>query len=360
MTSDAAGGKQPIPETLRSEESAQGFRLLYNETPSDHFEDPKVGAVRYLGVYQATDPNAVSGTIDVPRVVGEVRRIVAENPDARWGMLDFEHPYNEILLAGPSDPRHAAAVRSMVELVRAVRREHPEIRWTYYGMPRLPYWTSGQAWSRIDSSTRRRLFDEAQASYGAILRELDWIQPSVYDKYERALGFPLNDRISGDAAERAFRTAHVEVIQDWFARTGTPPVPVIPVVTPWFLGKGKSTMYRAIPEGEFLADQIHPLLEAGADGISIWSSMRHKINIATIDFIPNSAYSREIQPVVRSVFASDVLELPGTWQATWTASEVKHALESHCNAVLENAMRLIEKARQSRPVIASGADSEKH
>jgi len=332
------------------------FTIIYNETPSDQFSDPAVGAVRYFGVYQATDPNAIRGTIDTPRVLVEVRRIVAENPHARWGMLDFEDPYNEILLAGPSDPRHAAAVSSMVDLVRAVRKEFPGIRWTYYGMPRLPYWTNGRDWSRLDAATRRRLFDEAQASYGAILRELDWIQPSVYDKYERARGYPLNDRISGDASERAFRAAHVEVVRDWFERSGVDRVPLIPVVSPWFLGTTKSTLYRAIPEAEFLADQVGPLLEAGVDGISIWSSMRHKITIATIDFTPNSAYSREMQPLARAVFATDVLGLPSASPVDWTSPEVKVALESHSDKVLEQAMRRIDVARRGNAPALAGAE----
>jgi hypothetical protein len=313
--------------------------LLFNELLLASEREYGPDSARYLVVYQAADPGADSGRIDAARVVAEVRRLLLAQPDVRWGILDFEHPYNEILLAGPSDHRHAAASASMIETIRRVRSEFPRIRWTYYGMPRLPYWNAGDDWSRLSPDRRRTLFDHAQASYGAILNELDWIQPTVYDKYERGLGFPLAGEEASDRAERAFRIAHVEVVRDWFARTGQPQRPLYPVVTPWFLGTDKSTQYRAIPTAELVADQLRPLVDAGADGISVWSSMEHKITIATIDFTPNSEFSRLAQPIVRETFARDVLGATGASAVHWQDPLVKQRLESHVAATMEAAVR---------------------
>lgn len=346
------------PKTPVAPAATQLPAILYNEylRPSgDRYEG---SSAPYIVIYQQEDPGAESGRIDPTRVVSAARRLLAENPGTRWGMLDFEEPYNDILLAGPSDPRYGAARASMIETVRAVKREFPQVRWTYYGMPRLPYWTDGRDWSRHTADQRRALFEKAWTSYGPILNELDWIQPTVYDKYERARGFPLNSREAGDAAERAFRTAHVEVVREWFRRTGQAQRPLYPVVTPWFLGTDKSTPYRAIPMGELRADQVDPLVEAGVDGISVWSSMHHKIMLSTIDFVPTTPFSRWVQPIVRETFARDILGRPDAATVEWTRSEVKAALQSSVFATMDAAMASIREAL-SRPAGAVASGSER-
>ncbi len=337
------GGSTTTPATVAALQGPAPLHILYNEKPSDSFTVPDVGAQMYFGVYQNTDPNAHTGQIDVPRVVEATRAIVAANPNMEWGMLDFEHPYNEVLLAGPSDPLYANAVASKVALIKAVKEEFPNIKWTYYGVPRLPYWVDGQTWSTMSETKRRELFDHAQLSYGPIMRELDWVQPTVYDKYERSMGFPLSNLAARDAAERAYRVALVEVTRDWYARNELQAKPILPAVSPWFLDASKATMFRAIPSEEMESDQLRAVIEAGAQGVSVWSGMRHKIMLATINFMPNSAFGQLSQSQARSTFASDVLGGATLTSVNWQDPAVKDALERACNEAMATMMELAKK-----------------
>ena len=314
----------------------------------------------YFGVYQSTDPNAHTGQIDVPRVVQATRSIVAANPNMEWGMLDFEHPYNEVLLAGPSDPLYANAVASKVALIKAVKEEFPNIKWTYYGVPRLPYWVDGQTWSTMSETKRRELFDHAQDSYGPIMSELDWVQPTVYDKYERNMGFPLSNLVARDAAERAYRVALVEVTRDWYTRSELQAKPILPAVSPWFLDASKATMFRAIPSEEMESDQLRAVIEAGAQGVSVWSGMRHKIMLATINFMPNSAFGQLSQSQARSTFSSDVLGGASLTSVNWQDPAVKDALERACNEAMATMMGLAKKvhARHQEALASASGGGE--
>ncbi len=354
-----SSGSTAAPAAVAASQGPAPFHILYNEKPSDGFTVPDVGAQMYFGVYQATDPNAHSGQIDVPRVLAATRLIVAANPNMEWGMLDFEHPYNEVLLAGPSDPLYANAIASKVALIKAVKAEFPNIKWTYYGVPRLPYWVDGQTWSTFSDAKRRELFDHAQLSYGPILRELDWVQPSVYDKYERNLGFPLTNLTARDAAERAFRVALIEVIRDWYSRNELPAKPILPAVCAWYQGHTKATMFRAIPSSELESDQLRPIIEAGADGVSSWSTMGHKTMLATINFTPNTAWSQQAQGLARHAFAVDILGSSSVTQVNWQDPAVKTAIEHANNQTLAALLELIRKLNvHHREALANAGGGE--
>jgi hypothetical protein len=362
-TAQGAGTNQgestPVAITSPATQPPTPFHILYNEKPSDSFTAPDVGAQMYFGVYQNTDPNATSGQIDVPRVLAATRLIVAANPNMEWGMLDFEHPYNEVLLAGPSDPLYAGAVASKIALIKAVKEEFPNIKWTYYGVPRLPYWADGHSWSTMTETKRRELFDHAQASYGPIMQELDWVQPTVYDKYERNMGFPLSNVEARDNAERSYRMALVEVVRDWYSRNGLSAKPILPAVSPWFLDASKATMFRAIPSTEMESDQLRSVIEAGAQGVSVWSGMRHKIMLATINFMPNSEFGQLSQSQARSTFASDVLGGASLSSINWQDPAVKDALERACNEAMATMMGLAQKINaRHREALANAGGGE--
>lgn len=321
-----------------------GPLLLYDEAPLAGHALP-AGAVKYFAVYQdSADPNARSGRIDPQRVAAFIAaRIDRVSPPA-WGMLDFEFPYDDILKKGPSDHRYRTAIDSMIATIRLVKERFPETRWTYYGAPRLNYWVQGKDWTRLSEIQRREEFRRVQASYGALLDELDWVQPSVYDKYELGLGMPRIPAGSG-VAEATYRRAAVEVVTDWFKSTGRAAPPILPAVSPWYQGGGVASVRREVEPAEFLSEQVRPVLEAGASGVSIWGAMSYYIRVATMTSAPNTAHAITYRALSRERFATDYLGASSVSEVDWYSADVKRRLEEQAGATMARACRDIDALR---------------
>lgn len=264
------------------------LNLLYDNDPHPSFESPVAGAVKYLAIYQNNcDPDcAITGIITPALVVAHIQtRLDAGWAGVEWGMLDFEDPFDNILLAGPADPRYAATLASMVETLQAVKAAYPDIKWTYYGVPNVLYWVLGKDWGYITDEQREDLYPLCTANYAAILNEIDWVMPSVYDVYERSLSVPVS--WSGMlVSEPAWRHGVVTSVIRYYEAANRPCPPIMPAVSPWFQPSGTATVLKAIPIDEFCEDQVHPLLEAGAHGVAIWGAMEYYLTLATDDNPP--------------------------------------------------------------------------
>jgi hypothetical protein len=321
-----------------------GPLLLYDEAPLAGHSIPGK-AVKYFAVYQdSADPDARSGRIDPERVAAFIASRMDRASPPAWGMLDFEYPYDEILKKGPADHRYRTAIDSMIATIRLVRERFPATRWTYYGAPRLNYWVGGKDWTRLSASQKQAEFGRVQASYGPLLEELDWVQPSVYDKYELALGMPRIPAGSG-VAEAAYRRAAVEVALSWFKSNGRTAPPILPAVSPWYQGGGMASVRREVDPAEFMSEQVRPVLEAGASGVSIWGAMSYYIRVATMASAPNTAHAITYRALSRERFAVDYLGASSVAEVDWQSADVKRRLEEQAGATMSRACRDIDALR---------------
>ena len=356
-SSGSVGGSRVATGTGKN-----GFQVLYDAEPGLGFQKPVANATKYMIVYQDdADHGARTGRIDPSKVVARVRAILDAGGASPWGVLDFEDPYDDIFRAGPSDPRYAPAMESLVETIRAVKQQFPQTKWTYYAFPRIPYWigaNSDKQWVQVDAATRAAELDRVLERYAPVMNELDWFQPSVYDVYERSLDMPIS-LVGRDEAEADYRRASVEVVQRWFDRGGSAAKPIIPAVSPWFQPGGRAMKNRAIPTTEFVEDQIRPLAEAGASGVSVWSAMDWFIDVSTRENMLLSATGQAARDEMRGIFASEYLRTnPST--VNWTATATRRTLGDACNETLRQAMIAIAaageaaRAARSTPASASG------
>lgn len=326
-----------------------GFQVLYDAEPGVGFQKPVANATKYIIVYQDdADHGARTGRIDPSKVVARVRAILDEGGASQWGVLDFEDPYDDIFRAGPSDPRYAPAMESLVATIRAVKQQFPQTKWTYYAFPRVPYWIGANGdkqWVQVDAATREAELDRILDRYAPVMNELDWFQTSVYDMYERSLDMPIS-LVGRDEAEADWRRASVEVVKRWFERTGAQAPPVIPAVSPWFQPGGRALKNRAIPLAEFVEDQIRPLAEAGASGVSVWSAMDWFIDVSTRENTLLSATGQAARDEMRGIFASEYLRTnPSTVE--WTSTATRRTLGDACNQTLRQAMIAIAAAGEA-------------
>ena len=348
----AAAARATAPAAAQT---AASFPIIYDSAPAAGFVSPVASASRYLIVYQsdfgAYDPSDQTGVDVNPNAVIEaIRQKLATSGYSEWGVLDIENPFDEILKNGPADARFDRAVASLVNVIRAVRTAYPQMKWTYYAFPRVPYWMGMNDWGQLTKDEREVKYAEFARNYEPIMAEMDWFMPSLYDVYERALQMP-RCASPREVAEAEYRKACVCAVSRWFTRAGVAARPIIPVVSPWFQPGGVATAYKAIPMDEFCAEQVRPAIEAGASGMAIWGEMGFFLKMATASNLPTAQYVQEWQAQTRSAFASLVpagsAALAPSAPASpasidWFAPSTAQAIGATLNDSMSSAMRAIE------------------
>jgi hypothetical protein len=240
----------------------------------------KLGAQRYFVVYQNNaDPNAQkTGVIDPSEVARYVIKSQGDTPEG-WGVLDFEDPFDDLLQKDPTSERSKAAIKSMVETIRVMKRAFPRVRWTYYGMPGLKYYLPDGDWSKASARSKTAEVDRQIAAYGPVLSECDWLSPCVYYTVGDARHAKVAPPSIRDAT-RAWVTERTAMCVR-FATTLGRPVPVIPFASPLYMPGGGARAFGVIPGNVLDEDILAPMAQGGAAGVCIWTGATNFIGIAT-------------------------------------------------------------------------------
>lgn len=297
--------------------------LLFDPLPDTEVHDQAIeqGHLPYIIIYEGVDPNAsATGIIDAAIVVEAIRGKYGDSPSG-YGILDFENPFFARMQAGPADPNYQTTVETLVNLLQTVRAEFPMVKWTMYGMPRLRYWFNNSNWASASEASREAELSETLANYTPVLREMDWLNPSAYDRYELSL-YAESSWASVTARETAFRTYQMELCNRFNAANGGAPKEIIPMVSPmfWKVGTIEYNMKQMTLE-EMLRDQVRPLVENGATGVAFWTGLSYWTRAAT------SAESLGVlQDEARFAFTNDFLG--GVEPTVWADPQLKTELDA--------------------------------
>jgi hypothetical protein len=308
--------------------------ILFDDLPDPASLDEAkaLGASAYIVIYQASDPNAIkTGEIDVPRVLEYIRGLASKAPLPAWGMLDFEDPFHEHVQKPGASEEHRRAVNSMIHLVQSVRRDFPGTKWTYYGVPFLPYWPKSESWVTANATVKRDAINAAIASYSELVSELDWISPTIYAKYDPR-EFPGQPPEQVRAAGRAWRAAEVGL-----AKLMANGKPVIPTVCPWWSIGGKAPVNRFIDRRQVLVDQVIPAIEMGADGVAFWNALGYVVDMTTASQDRENRYPKSELVSWRAAIQADYfVDNP---VSDWSAPGVRSAVAAKLSATMVRGMQ---------------------
>ena len=301
-----------------------------------------LGIQRYPWFGQSPDPESMkTGKINVSILLTEIRKKMGPDPSG-WGMLDFEDPFDAWLALPATDPRNRLASSEMVKAIRAVKAEFPKVKWTYYAQPRMErVFPGGKGWANGTEAQMQAEIERRIATCSDILREVDWINPSIYDVYE-------NSKFQGDELsymvknERIWREQVVKLGRTIRERMGLPQVPVIPCVSVFFQPGGRATNMKPIPMAELIEDQIDPALAGGADAFAIWTSADFFQMLATLpDAHELNQLNRDNQRAARDAWTAEYLS--GVSPRDWTDPTVKFQISQATGKTISDGAEAIVK-----------------
>ena len=303
----------------------------------------RTGAKPLLLVYQYTSPDsAKTGEIDILKVIEAIDRMSGGDPP-EWGMLDFEYAFTDRLQRGADDPTAKAATAQMVRLIRAVKSTYPRTKWTYYGVPFVPYWIRNESWDDADTAAKRVTLTEASRVYAPIVAECDWVSPSIYPVYDPA---EVQESLRSGVRQAgvAWRRAQVGL-----AKLLAKDKPVIPTVSPVWQPNGKAPAGAVVPPIQFVEDQVAPAVRAGAAGVAVWTSY---------DRIIKAACTEAPKPQSPEEFPRDNLVkafLDGRAPLDWSAPGVASQMRERAARVVLRSLRDVRAWEAGRTPDAAAA-----
>lgn len=299
--------------------------------------------IKFFPVFgQSDDPQSMkTGEINVSLLIDTIRKRLGPSPSG-FAMLDFEDPFDDWLDLPVTDPRNRKASSEMVKAIKSVKTSFPNVKWTYYGQPRMArVFPDGKGWANGTDAQKKAELDRRIAVCSDILREVDWINPSIYDVYENAkfegdyLAFMVKN-------ETIWREQVVKLSHTIRQQLGLAQVPVIPCVSVYFQPGGKATNMKPISHAELLADQIDPALRAGADGFAIWTGMDFFQTLATMpDGKELSDLNRQNQRDARAAWTASYLD--GKAPRDWTDPELKFTISQATGKTIADGAEVIVK-----------------
>lgn len=259
----------------------------------------KAGGKRYLIVYQDDcDKGAKkTGTIDVAALARHVSERAGGFP-SDWAVLDYETPFDDWIREGPGSPRWKVATDSMVAAIERMKALFPDVKWTYYGVPRIEYYLDGRTWITAAESVRKAEIERQFERYAPIIAKCDWLAPSVY--------MMVGDRTDGgrpgalqQRETRAWTRALVGAAVDFSKRLGRS-VPVVPFVSPVYQPGGGARNQGFIPPSILDECTIRPIIESGGSGACIWTAGAFMVSQVTAAPKPGAEPDPEAKVVVRN------------------------------------------------------------
>lgn len=317
--------------------------LLHDGIPDPEFatKGDQLGAHRWLQVNQ-DEASYQTGVIDAEVVLRDVGLRTSLRPPP-WAILDFEDPFFVNLSKPANSPERIKSVQTMKEALAAAKRRYPGTKWSFYGLPNLPFWVNGKGWTILDAAQREAAVAAALDSCRDVLSDADWISVSVYDYYDPTLVIPgRTDSISGTpqaavANGIAWRKAQVAA-----ARAIAGSRPVIPMACPYWAPGGIAPVCRVIAAEDFLARQVVPCVEAGADGIAIWANYGYRIDRVQSRDPESSTVERNFgRADWQRAFTADFLA--GTTPPDWSDLNIRLKLIRECSGVILDRLARIRE-----------------
>lgn len=221
-----------------------------------------VNAARCLVIYQGSGD--VNGRFNEDKLRTEVGKLIPADYDG-FGVLDFEVPWLHNLQKDPTSPEFAEAQETLLRILATARSVRPNVKWTLYGLPGLPFFVHGPRGSVVGWDKGTKESEDAQLAIARraqkVVDACDWVSPSIYCPYLYSTNPEWTEATPARAA--ACTTLAIEMAKG---------KPVFPMVWHRVHDSNRTDGLKMLPDSQFMQGQVTPALKAGATGVVWWGA----------------------------------------------------------------------------------------
>lgn len=308
-------------------------------------------------IYANIQENRAAGIVDGSKIVQYVKQHWGPNPSGYF-MLDYEVPFLTNLQKGfddPDDPKFQATRDSMLAALHLLRQEFPNAKWTFYGVPGVGFYIPAEpwplTWAQAPEAMRNAELERRMSVYAPFIEASGWFSPVNYDLHEASKIVNPSSLKNNIEGTKARLTTMIEMSRSYLASKGMEPKPVIPLFNLYFGPGGNTEENRPVPVEELLSERVTTALEAGVDGIALWSAVDYYVKIATLQTYPDP--KKNGQARVRKVYRETMLD--GVEPVAWNTPSLRADLLRRAGQHLVAASEAILNAAGAHPAQASSA-----
>ncbi|MFO0827681.1 MAG: hypothetical protein U0572_05975 [Phycisphaerales bacterium] len=334
--------------------------ILMSISKKDYFTDAmnqQQGVEECTVLYQdQVDPDArKTGIMNAAKTIAALQAELGANPSG-WVLLDFEYPFDDIFWNGPSDPRHKPMVDSINDTLHQLKEKFPNCKFSLYGAPYTQWRVQNQTWDVAPEPALKGELDRCFATYSPIVASLDWLNPTMYDRYEFARA-SASEQPALRNREKIYRRRMVELSDRLRQAAGKPAMPILPAISPVYDEYGDAEVWKAVDLTEFKAEQVKPAINAGASGFFVWTSIGYRCWVSGLAWVP--AEGEKPRAEGREILTK--LLYSGSPPANWTSEATKIDTRKRAGKFLEaysGAIRDVEAllaSKRTEPTQPPGA-----
>jgi hypothetical protein len=207
----------------------------------------------------------------------KLRRTVASTVPAGWSgfaCLDIENEWYAALGRDTSSAEFREGAKQLLRTLMIAKEVRPEARWSYYGIPELPFFIKNDegslvGWDKGSAAAKAEAIAGARRAQ-IIVDGCDWVAPTLYDFYPDAAAPEWVE------AQKAKVREIVKLSREMGAASGRSK-PVLPFVWHRIHSSNKRYGLQLLDNREFIEGQVRPALDAGAAGVIWWGADRYMI-----------------------------------------------------------------------------------
>lgn len=194
-----------------------------------------------------------------------------------YGLLDYENDWFRSLDKGIETKEHALVTQVMIDAIRVLKKKYPKVKWTYYGLPKLPYWipksSPSYSWGNAPEKVKEETLTFYENAYASLLKECDYMNVSLYNRYDPIVHPPNQPDLL--TSEYQFRKNCV-LLAKRINKINETNIPIFGMYHQTYVVGGSSQYVEKLIPKDFLAKSlIDPYLEAGVNGFMYWDALHY-------------------------------------------------------------------------------------
>jgi hypothetical protein len=206
-------------------------------------------------------------------------------------------------------------------------------------------------WAQAPEALRNAELEKRMQVYAPFIEASGWFSPVNYDLHEASKIVNPSSLKNNIEGTKARLTTMIEMSRSYLASKGMPAKPIIPLFNLYYGPGGNTEENRPVPVEELLSERVTTAIEAGVDGIALWSAVDYYVKIATLQTYADP--KKNGQGRVRKVFRETMLD--GVEPTVWNSPSLRADLLRRAGQHLVASSEAVLNAAGAETSAASSA-----